>query len=145
MFVLFVVFVENVKYVQARSKLPKKRRRALMGEQPRRKREPTVTNRRTNALKHQHTHLGAQSQPSVLKDSFCSTKSGHVNGVNVIGCQSSASPSNQPMSMSMSHKMANITGGNTNIPNKSSPNQTGSQTIFQLILSDHMLYIFSID
>lgn len=80
-------------------------------EQVRRNREPTITNRRTNALKHQHTHPGAQSHPSVLKDSFGSTKSGHVNGVNAIGLrQSFASPSNQPMSTSMSSKMANMTG-----------------------------------
>lgn len=90
-------------------------------EQVRRKREPTITsnNRRTNALKHQHSgsggaHPGTQNHPSVLKDSFSSAKnSGHVNGVNVIGLtQSSASPSNQPMSTSMSTKMAMMTGGN---------------------------------
>ncbi|XP_055295912.1 potassium voltage-gated channel protein Shaw-like [Sitodiplosis mosellana] len=109
-------------HTQARSKLPKKRRRVLPVEQPRRKtREPPVANRRTNALKHQHTHPGAQSHPSVLKDSFGSTKSGHVNGVNVIGLtQSTASPSNQPMSTSMSTKMANMTGGATNFSNPSS-------------------------
>lgn len=104
-------------------------------EQPRRKqplsvREPTVPNRRTNALKHQHggggTHPGA-THPSVLKDSFSSVKnSGHVNGVNVIGLtQSSVSPSNQPMSTSMSSKLANMTGSNaTNTTH--TLNQTGS-------------------
>lgn len=83
-------------------------------EQVRRKtREPTVQNRRTNALKHQHggsnTHPGSQIHPSVLKNS------GHVNGVNVIGLTgSSASSSNQPVSTSMSSKIANISGaGNT--------------------------------
>ncbi|XP_031623677.1 potassium voltage-gated channel protein Shaw-like [Contarinia nasturtii] len=106
-------------HTQARSKLPKKRRRVLPVEQPRRKREPAIPNRRTNALKHQNTHPGAQSHPSVLKDSFGSTKSGHVNGVNVIGLtQSSTSPSNQPMSTPMSNKMANMTGGGCSMFNQ---------------------------
>lgn len=39
-------------YLQARSKLPKKRRRVLPVEQPRRKRECTASNRRVNAVKH---------------------------------------------------------------------------------------------
>lgn len=95
-------------------------------EQPRRKREVAVANRRTNALKHQHTHPGTQSHPSVLKDTFGSTKSGHVNGVNVIGLtQTSASPSNQPVSTSMSTKMANMTGGGAGISTQSQ-NQAGS-------------------
>lgn len=95
-------------------------------EQPRRKREVTPANRRTNALKHQHTHPGGQSHPSVLKDNFGTTKSGHVNGVNVIGLnQSSTSPSNQPMSTSMSNKMANMTGSGVGISN-----QAGSSQIF---------------
>ncbi|EAA43883.4 AGAP008202-PA, partial [Anopheles gambiae str. PEST] len=42
-------------HTQARSKLPKKRRRVLPVEQPRRKRDMGVANRRVNALKHQHT------------------------------------------------------------------------------------------
>lgn len=73
----------------------------------------TVTNRRTNALKHQHTHPTSQTHPPVLKDTFGSAKSGHVNGVNVIGltAQNTASPSNQPTSTSMSSKMASMTGG----------------------------------
>lgn len=94
---------------QARSKLPKKRRRVMPVEQVRRKtHEPTVQNRRTNALKHQHggggtTHLGSQTHPAMMKNI------GHVNGVNVIGVTgSSASSSNQPMSMST--KIANISG-----------------------------------
>ena len=44
--------------LQARSKLPKKRRRVLPVEQPRRKRDASASNRRVNAVKH----------PVVLKD-----------------------------------------------------------------------------
>lgn len=77
-------------------------------EQPRRKREPTVINRRTNALKHQHTHPAAQNHPAILKDAFGSSKPGHGNGVNVIGLttQSSASPSYQPTVTSMPTKVS---------------------------------------
>ncbi|XP_061379341.1 potassium voltage-gated channel protein Shaw-like isoform X2 [Danaus plexippus] len=45
-------------HTQARSKLPKKRRRVLPVEQPRRKRDISASNRRVNAVKH----------PVVLKD-----------------------------------------------------------------------------
>lgn len=43
-------------------------------EQPRRKREVGVANRRTNAMKHQHhtTH------PAILKDAFGSAKIGKL-------------------------------------------------------------------
>lgn len=102
--------------------MPKKRRRVLPVEQPRnRKREVTVQNRRTNALKHQHTHPTIQTHQPVLKDAFGSAKSGHVNGVNVIGlsAQNSASPSNQPTSTSMSAKMASMTGGSCSNTNQS--------------------------
>lgn len=64
--------------------MPKKRRRVLPVEQPRRKREIGVTNRRMNALKHQHTHPATQVHPPIFKDAFGSAKIGHVNGVNVI-------------------------------------------------------------
>lgn len=98
-------------WLQARSKLPKRRRRVLPVEQPRRKREvPVAANRRMNALKHQPTHPTAS--PAIFKDAFGSAKigmkapdiakafrnefhrflmlavkqiAGHVNGVNVIG------------------------------------------------------------
>lgn len=92
---------------QARSKLPKKRRRVLPVEQPRRKREVAVTNRRTNALKHQHTHPTTQTHPPVLKDAFGTSKPGHGNGVNVI---SSAAASNQPMSATMSARVSSMCG-----------------------------------
>ncbi|XP_044272546.1 potassium voltage-gated channel protein Shaw-like isoform X2 [Tribolium madens] len=63
-------------HTQARSKLPKKRRRVLPVEQPRRKKVETATNRRMNAIKHHH--------PAVFKDAFGGAKLGNVNGVNVI-------------------------------------------------------------
>lgn len=44
-------------------------------EQPRRKREPPVANRRMNALKHQHTHPAA-ANPAIFKDAFGSAKIG---------------------------------------------------------------------
>ncbi|XP_040168302.1 potassium voltage-gated channel protein Shaw-like isoform X2 [Anopheles arabiensis] len=69
-------------HTQARSKLPKKRRRVLPVEQPRRKRDMGVANRRVNALKHQHTQ---PTHPAIFKDAFGGAKIGHVNGVNVIG------------------------------------------------------------
>ncbi|XP_058817998.1 potassium voltage-gated channel protein Shaw-like [Topomyia yanbarensis] len=70
-------------HTQARSKLPKKRRRVLPVEQPRRKREPCPANRRVNAMKHQHH--GHATHPAIFKDAFGGAKIGHVNGVNVIG------------------------------------------------------------
>ncbi|XP_053673741.1 potassium voltage-gated channel protein Shaw-like [Anopheles nili] len=69
-------------HTQARSKLPKKRRRVLPVEQPRRKRDMGAANRRVNALKHQHTQ---PTHPAIFKDAFGGAKIGHVNGVNVIG------------------------------------------------------------
>lgn len=66
---------------KARSKLPKRRRRVLPVEQPRRKREPPVANRRMNALKHQHTHPTA-ANPAIFKDAFGSAKIGEFR----IGC-----------------------------------------------------------
>jgi hypothetical protein len=54
--------------LQARSKLPKKRRRVLPVEQPRRKRGEGVINRRMNAIKHHH--------PAIFKDAFGSAKIG---------------------------------------------------------------------
>uniref|UniRef100_A0A182VFJ2 Uncharacterized protein n=1 Tax=Anopheles merus TaxID=30066 RepID=A0A182VFJ2_ANOME len=62
--------------------MPKKRRRVLPVEQPRRKRDMGVANRRVNALKHQHTQ---PTHPAIFKDAFGGAKIGHVNGVNVIG------------------------------------------------------------
>ena len=55
--------------LQARSKLPKKRRRVLPVEQPRRKRGEGVINRRMNAIKHHH--------PAIFKDAFGSAKIGN--------------------------------------------------------------------
>ncbi|CAB3230445.1 unnamed protein product [Arctia plantaginis] len=57
----------------ARSKLPKKRRRVLPVEQPRRKRDAGASNRRVNAVKH----------PVVLKELSEENKFG-VNGMNMI-------------------------------------------------------------
>ncbi|KAI8439763.1 hypothetical protein MSG28_013450 [Choristoneura fumiferana] len=59
----------------ARSKLPKKRRRVLPVEQPRRKRDVTASNRRVNAVKH----------PVVLKDIPPGGNKFGVNGMNMIG------------------------------------------------------------
>lgn len=56
--------------LQARSKLPKKRRRVLPVEQPRRKRGEGATNRRMNAIKHH--------QP-IFKDAFGSAKIGNYH------------------------------------------------------------------
>ncbi|XP_046969402.1 potassium voltage-gated channel protein Shaw-like [Vanessa cardui] len=60
-------------HTQARSKLPKKRRRVLPVEQPRRKRDASASNRRVNAVKH----------PVVLKELPGNNKFG-VNGMNMI-------------------------------------------------------------
>lgn len=102
-------------------------------EQVRRKPQPPAPNRRTNALKHQHTHPGAQTHPSVMKDSFGSAKSGHVNGVNVIGLTSN-SPSNQPMSTSMSTKMANMTGGSISTQPQSQSGSFPTRFSFKIYL-----------
>lgn len=64
---------------QARSKLPKRRRRVLPVEQPRRKREVVVANRRMNALKHQHTHPATHTHPAIFKDAFGSAKIGEFS------------------------------------------------------------------
>lgn len=67
---------------QARSKLPKKRRRVLPVEQPRRKREQGPPARRTNAIKQQQHHAAhppatlVASQPPIFKDPFGSAKIG---------------------------------------------------------------------
>ncbi|XP_052864164.1 potassium voltage-gated channel protein Shaw-like [Anopheles cruzii] len=61
-------------HTQARSKLPKKRRRVLPVEQPRRKREVGVANRRVNAMKHQHTQPA--THPAIFKDAFGGAKIG---------------------------------------------------------------------
>lgn len=67
-------------HTQARSKLPKKRRRVLPVEQPRRKREQGPPARRTNAIKQQQHHAGhppatlVASQPPMFKDPFGSAK-----------------------------------------------------------------------
>ncbi|XP_026842951.1 uncharacterized protein LOC6593372 [Drosophila persimilis] len=95
-------------HTQARSKLPKKRRRVLPVEQPRRKREPTAPHRgRTNAIKQTApTVPGMVGSPAgggggghavghpaaaapMFKDAFGGAKIGpvNVNGVNVIGLQ----------------------------------------------------------
>ncbi|KAK9687653.1 BTB/POZ domain [Popillia japonica] len=55
-------------HTQARSKLPKKRRRVLPVEQPRRKKVEASANRRMNAIKH--------PPPAVYKDAFGTAKIG---------------------------------------------------------------------
>ncbi|KAH8418850.1 hypothetical protein KR222_004581, partial [Zaprionus bogoriensis] len=83
-------------HTQARSKLPKKRRRVLPVEQPRRKREPPAPHRgRTNAIKQTPPtmggvvggggHTAVQAPAPMFKDAFGGAKIGNVNGVNVIG------------------------------------------------------------
>ncbi|XP_032595122.1 potassium voltage-gated channel protein Shaw [Drosophila grimshawi] len=72
-------------HTQARSKLPKKRRRVLPVEQPRRKREPPAPHRnRTNAIKQTtptvpgvvggHAHTTVQAPTPMFKDTFGSAK-----------------------------------------------------------------------
>ncbi|KAJ0174433.1 hypothetical protein K1T71_009541 [Dendrolimus kikuchii] len=61
-------------YIQARSKLPKKRRRVLPVEQPRRKRDASASNRRVNAVKH----------PVVMKELSPGGNKFGVNGMNMI-------------------------------------------------------------
>lgn len=64
-------------HTQARAKLPKRRRRVLPVEQPRRKKPENLGNRRVNAIKHHH--------PAIIKDAFGPTKlAGNANGVPVI-------------------------------------------------------------
>lgn len=48
-------------------------------EQPRRKREVVVANRRMNALKHQHTHPATHTHPAIFKDAFGSAKIGEIS------------------------------------------------------------------
>ncbi|XP_051858410.1 potassium voltage-gated channel protein Shaw isoform X1 [Drosophila albomicans] len=81
-------------HTQARSKLPKKRRRVLPVEQPRRKREPPAPHRgRANAIKQTPptvggvvgAHTSVQAPTPMFKDAFGGAKIGNVNGVNVIG------------------------------------------------------------
>ncbi|CAH2242813.1 jg11746 [Pararge aegeria aegeria] len=67
------IFIRMLPNCDARSKLPKKRRRVLPVEQPRRKRDASASNRRVNAVKH----------PVVLKDLPVNSKFG-VNGMNMI-------------------------------------------------------------
>jgi len=62
--------------VQARSKLPKKRRRVLPVEQPRRKRgNEGGPNRRMN-IHHHHHHLKPHPTNALLKDAFGTAKIG---------------------------------------------------------------------
>ncbi|XP_055588826.1 potassium voltage-gated channel protein Shaw-like [Uranotaenia lowii] len=64
-------------HTQARSKLPKKRRRVLPVEQPRRKRDlGAAANRRMNAMKHQHATHPATGHPAIFKDAFGGAKIG---------------------------------------------------------------------
>ncbi|KAH8274152.1 hypothetical protein KR044_012518, partial [Drosophila immigrans] len=81
-------------HTQARSKLPKKRRRVLPVEQPRRKREPPAPHRgRANAIKQTPptvggvvgAHTAVQAPTPMFKDAFGGAKIGNVNGMNVIG------------------------------------------------------------
>lgn len=72
--------------LQARSKLPKKRRRVLPVEQPRRKREPPAPHRgRTNAIKQTAptiggvsvgSHTTVQAPAPMFKDAFGGAKIG---------------------------------------------------------------------
>lgn len=48
-------------------------------EQPRRKREVVVANRRMNALKHQHTHPATHTHPAIFKDAFGGAKIGELS------------------------------------------------------------------
>ncbi|CRK89787.1 CLUMA_CG003393, isoform A [Clunio marinus] len=74
---------------QARSKLPKKRRRVLPVEQPRRKRGNEGGGLPTGPGSIQGHRRMTLPKPhptnAIFKDAFGSAKIGHVNGVNVIG------------------------------------------------------------
>ncbi|XP_050294080.1 potassium voltage-gated channel protein Shaw-like isoform X2 [Anthonomus grandis grandis] len=63
-------------HTQARAKLPKRRRRVLPVEQPRRKKIESAGNRRVNAIKHHH--------PAIIKDAFGNGKIGNANGIPVV-------------------------------------------------------------
>ncbi|GBP85730.1 hypothetical protein EVAR_69991_1 [Eumeta japonica] len=67
----------------ARSKLPKKRRRVLPVEQPRRKRDASASNRRVNAVKH----------PAVMKELPPAGNKIGVNGMNMISLALQGPPS----------------------------------------------------
>ncbi|XP_021915553.1 potassium voltage-gated channel protein Shaw-like isoform X3 [Zootermopsis nevadensis] len=71
-------------HTQARSKLPKKRRRVLPVEQPRRKRGEGVMTRRTNAIKHHH--------PAIFKDAFGGAKIGPLHPRTAAGAEHGWSP-----------------------------------------------------
>lgn len=75
---LIIHFVFVFSNFKARSKLPKRRRRVLPVEQPRRKpipQMPGAVNRRMNALKHQHVTT-TNTHPAIFKDAFGSAKIG---------------------------------------------------------------------
>ncbi|KAI5637838.1 hypothetical protein NE865_09493 [Phthorimaea operculella] len=80
--VLWFKITNNAISRQARSKLPKKRRRVLPVEQPRRKREPPSSNRRVNAIKN----------PVVLKELSPEVNKFGVNGMNMISLALQAPP-----------------------------------------------------
>ncbi|KAL1121940.1 hypothetical protein AAG570_003348, partial [Ranatra chinensis] len=75
-FSMFYSHTQILNLFQARSKLPKRRRRVLPVEQPRPKRSDQL-NRRVNAIKHH--------PQAIFKDAFGNPKLGTVNGVNMIG------------------------------------------------------------
>ncbi|KAM7353672.1 shaw-like isoform 2-T3 [Cochliomyia hominivorax] len=80
-------------HTQARSKLPKQRRRVLPVEQPRRKREPGPQPRgRTHAFKHASLTQGSVTgiphhshHTPLFKETFATAKIDSMNGVNVNG------------------------------------------------------------
>ncbi|CAO1398932.1 unnamed protein product [Diamesa serratosioi] len=86
---------------QARSKLPKKRRRVLPVEQPRRNRANEPQQRRINIK---------QPHPAIFKDGFGSAKIGTVNGINVIGINLQQGPQTLPTPGIKPPPISNISG-----------------------------------
>ncbi|XP_060522790.1 potassium voltage-gated channel protein Shaw-like [Cylas formicarius] len=120
-------------HTQARAKLPKKRRRVLPVEQPRRKKVENIGNRRVNAIKH---------HPGVIKDAFGTAKLGSANGLNVIGAtlQDPATPNstafhhNGPYAFQMSEVALPLTAPPSMVvtPLQPRPATTGSVDMLPL-------------
>ncbi|PSN56104.1 Potassium voltage-gated channel protein Shaw, partial [Blattella germanica] len=89
--------------VPARSKLPKKRRRVLPVEQPRRKRGEGVSNRRMNAIKHHHP---------IFKDAFGGAKIVHDMETSLpllAGARALMAPHVSPHAAAAAHAAAAVT------------------------------------
>ncbi|CAO1379585.1 unnamed protein product [Diamesa hyperborea] len=104
---------------QARSKLPKKRRRVLPVEQPRRNRANEPQQRRINIK---------QPHPAIFKDGFGSAKIGTVNGINVIGISLQQGPQTIP-APGVKPPISNLTGDFGLLPSQLQPRRPTTGTI----------------